>query len=52
MVSIEASRLTGAGGDKSQNITVDQEGGIKSNPDKNRFVALAVLGRFTFIGQT
>lgn len=44
--------LTGATGDKSQNITVDQEGGIKSNPDKNRFVAPAVLGLLTFVGQT
>jgi hypothetical protein len=44
--------LTGASGDKSQNITVDQEGGVKSNPDKNRFVAPAVLGLLTFVGQT
>jgi hypothetical protein len=44
--------VTGASGDKKQNITVDEEGGIKSNPDKNRFVAPAVLGVLTFIGQT
>ncbi|WP_446744199.1 hypothetical protein [Silvibacterium acidisoli] len=44
--------LAGASGEKSQNITVDQEGGIKSNPDKNRFVAPAVLGLLTFVGQT
>jgi len=44
--------LTGASGDKAQNITVDHEGGIKSNPDKNRFVAPVVLGLLTFVGQS
>lgn len=36
--------LTAAEGNSAQNITVDQEGGVKSNPDKNRFVAPLVLG--------
>jgi len=35
--------LTGATGSVSQNITIDQEGGMKSNPDKNRFVAPLVI---------
>jgi hypothetical protein len=36
--------LTGAEGNASQNVTVDQEGAVKSNPDKNRFVAPLLLG--------
>jgi hypothetical protein len=36
--------LTAAEGNSAQNITVDHEGGVKSHPDKNRFVAPLVLG--------
>jgi hypothetical protein len=36
--------LTGAEGNSSQSVTVDEEGGVKSNPDKNRFVAPLLLG--------
>jgi hypothetical protein len=36
--------LTGTEGNATQNVTVDEEGGVKSNPDKNRFVAPIVLG--------
>jgi hypothetical protein len=42
--------LTAAEGNSSQNITVDQEGGVKSNPDKNRFVAPLVLGMLAVAG--
>jgi hypothetical protein len=44
--------LTAASGDKSQNLSVDDEGGVRSNPDKGRFVAPALLGLLTFVGQT
>lgn len=36
--------LAGAEGNRGQNITVDQEGSVKSHPDQNRFVAPLVLG--------
>jgi hypothetical protein len=36
--------LTGAEGNASQNVSVDPEGNVKSNPDKNRFVAPLLLG--------
>jgi len=42
--------LTGAEGNTSQNITVDDEGGVKSNPDKNRFVAPLLLGVLAIAG--
>ena len=42
--------LTAAEGSSAQNITVDQEGGVKSNPDKNRFVAPLVLGVLAVAG--
>ncbi len=36
--------LQGAAGISQQNLTVDSEGGVKANPDKNRFVAPLLLG--------
>jgi hypothetical protein len=42
--------LIGAAGNASQNITVDQEGGVRSNPDKNRFVAPLLLGALAVAG--
>ena len=42
--------LTAAEGNSAQNLTVDQEGGVKSNPDKNRFVAPLVLGVLAVAG--
>jgi hypothetical protein len=42
--------LTGAEGNASQNVTVDQEGAVKSNPDKNRFVAPLLLGVLAVAG--
>ena len=44
--------LTAAEGNSSQNITVDQEGGVKSNPDKNRFVAPLLLGMLAVAGHS
>jgi hypothetical protein len=44
--------LTGASGEKFQNLSVDDEGGVRSNPEKDRFVAPALLGLLTFVGQT
>ncbi len=35
--------LTAAEGNKSQNLTVDHEGSVKSNPDKNRILAPLTL---------
>ncbi len=35
--------LQAAQGSKSQNISVDQEGAVKSHPDQNRFVAPLIL---------
>ncbi len=35
--------LTGAEGSASQNLSVDAEGNVKANPDKNRFVAPLLL---------
>ena len=42
--------LAGAEGNASQNVTVDEEGGVKSNPDKNRFVAPILLGALAVAG--
>jgi hypothetical protein len=42
--------LTGAEGNSSQNVTVDEEGGVKSNPDKNRFIAPILLGALAVAG--
>jgi hypothetical protein len=42
--------LTAAEGSSTQNLTVDEEGGVKSNPDKNRFVAPLVLGVLAVAG--
>jgi len=42
--------LTAAEGSSAQNITVDQEGGVKSNPDKNRFIAPLALGVLAIAG--
>src|SRR5579859_1869396 len=42
--------LTAAEGNTAQNISVDHEGGIKSHPDKNRFVAPLVLGVLAVAG--
>jgi len=35
--------LSGADGSASENLTVDSEGNVKANPDKNRFVAPLLL---------
>jgi hypothetical protein len=35
--------LTGAEGNAAQNVTVDDEGNVQANPDKNRFVAPLLL---------
>jgi hypothetical protein len=43
--------LTRAESNSSQNVTVDQEGGVKSNADKNRFVAPLLLGVLAAAGQ-
>ena len=42
--------LTAAEGSTEQNISVDHEGGVKSHPDKNRFVAPLVLGVLAVAG--
>jgi len=42
--------LTAAEGNSAQNISVDHEGGVKSHPDKNRFVAPLVLGMLAVAG--
>jgi hypothetical protein len=42
--------LTGAAGDTSQNLTVDSEGNVKANPDKNRFVAPLLLAATSTLG--
>jgi hypothetical protein len=42
--------LTGAEGEQAQNISVDEEGAVKSHPDKNRFVAPLVLGLLAAAG--
>jgi hypothetical protein len=44
--------LTAAEGNSAQNLTVDQEGGVKSNPDKNRFVAPLLLGALAVAGHS
>jgi hypothetical protein len=42
--------LTAAEGNSAQNITLDHEGGVKSNPDKNRFLAPLMLGALAVAG--
>lgn len=42
--------LTGAAGSNNQNLTVDEEGNVKANPDKNRFVAPLLLGVLAVAG--
>jgi hypothetical protein len=44
--------LTAAEGSSAQNLTVDQEGGVKSNPDKNRFIAPVLLGVLAVAGHS
>lgn len=43
--------LTGAEGSKGQNLSVDAEGNVKANPDKNRFVAPLLLAATAMEGQ-
>src|ERR1019366_9331426 len=42
--------LQAAEGNQSQNLTVDEEGAVKSHPDQNRFVAPLVLAALTVAG--
>ncbi len=42
--------LQSAEGSQSQNLSVDQEGTVKSHPDKNRFVAPLILAALTAAG--
>jgi len=42
--------LTAAEGNSAQNISLDHEGGAKSHPDKNRFVAPLTLAVLTVAG--
>ena len=44
--------LTAAAGAKSENLKVDQEGGVKAEADKGRFLAPIVLGALAVAGQT
>ncbi len=37
-------QLTAAEGAKDQNLSIDSEGAVKANPDKNRFIAPLILG--------
>ncbi len=43
--------LTGAEGSKGQNLSVDAEGNVKANPDKNRFVAPLLLAVTAMAGE-
>jgi len=43
--------LTGAEGSAGQNLSVDAEGNVKANPDKNRFVAPLLLAATAMAGQ-
>lgn len=43
--------LTGAEGGKGQNLSVDAEGNVKANPDKNRFVAPLLLAVTAMAGE-
>lgn len=43
--------LTGAEGGGGQNLSVDAEGNVKANPDKNRFVAPLLLAATAIAGQ-
>ena len=43
--------LTGAEGSAGQNLSVDAEGNVKANPDKNRFVAPLLLAATALAGQ-
>ena len=42
--------LQAAEGNKSQNLSVDEEGAVKSRPDNNRFIAPLVLAALTVAG--
>jgi len=42
--------LQAAEGNHAQNLSVDEEGAVKSHPDQNRFVAPLVLGVLTIAG--
>jgi hypothetical protein len=42
--------LQAAEGNKSQNLSVDEEGAVKSRPDQNRFVAPLMLAALTIAG--
>lgn len=44
--------LSGAEGDKAQNVTVSREGDVKSNPDAGRFLAPALLALTAAAGGT
>ena len=43
--------LTGAEGSAGQNLSVDAEGNVKANPDKNRFVAPLLLAVTAMAGE-
>ncbi len=43
--------VTGAEGSKNENLSVDGEGDVKAQPDKNRFVAPLLLGLLAAHGQ-
>jgi hypothetical protein len=43
--------LTGAEGSAGQNLSVDSEGNVKANPDKNRFVAPLLLAVTAMAGE-
>jgi hypothetical protein len=42
--------VTGAAGAQSQNITVDEEGNVKANPDKGRLIAPLLLAYTAALG--
>ena len=42
--------VQGAGATSQQNLSVDAEGGMKANPDKNRFIAPLLLGALAAAG--
>ncbi|HZL25912.1 MAG TPA: hypothetical protein VFC39_05225, partial [Acidobacteriaceae bacterium] len=42
--------VTGAEGPQSANVTVDSEGNVKANPDKNRFIAPLLLAATAMAG--
>ncbi len=43
--------LTGATGATDENLSVDQEGGVKAQPDKGRFLAPLLLGALAVAGR-